>query len=133
MKPNSGYTRDPFLPTELEGKIYGLGSNDAGASVVSLWTVFLSFARLESLNYNLIFAATAEEEISGKNGIETLIPFFVKEKNVTCALVGEPTEMQMAVAEKGLLVLDCVMLGRAGHAARDPGGPAHERRVDGVG
>ena len=118
VKPNTGYTRDPFLASEEEGKIYGLGSNDAGASVVSLLATFRHFNEEPDLNYNLVYAASAEEEISGLNGIEILLKSLPK---IDCAIVGEPTGMQMAVAEKGLLVLDCTMHGRSGHAARDEG------------
>ncbi|NDG83476.1 MAG: M20/M25/M40 family metallo-hydrolase [Proteobacteria bacterium] len=123
VKPNSGYTRDPFTPEERDGKLFGLGSNDAGASVVAMLSAFRHFYERKDLRYNLVYAATAEEEISGKNGIEALLPEF---KNfgipsIDCALVGEPTGMQMAVAEKGLLVLDCVAIGKSGHAARDEG------------
>jgi acetylornithine deacetylase len=123
VKPNSGYTLDPFTPTEKEGCLFGLGSNDAGASVVSLLTAFRHFYTRTDLSYNLIYAATAEEEISGKNGIEALLPHLKEQGLATpdCALVGEPTGMQMAVAEKGLLVLDCVAIGKSGHAARDEG------------
>ncbi len=123
VKPNSGYTLDPFNPSESDGKLYGLGSNDAGASVVGLFSAFRYFADRTDLKFNLIFAPTAEEEISGKNGIEALLPHFAENgiENIHSALVGEPTGMQMAVAEKGLLVLDCVAMGRAGHAARDEG------------
>jgi acetylornithine deacetylase len=118
VKPNKGYTLDPFSPIEKEGKFFGLGSNDAGGSLVSLIAVFLYFYSKENLKYNLILAATAEEEISGHNGIESLLPQLDK---IDFALVGEPTQMQMAVAEKGLMVLDCISTGRAGHAARDEG------------
>jgi acetylornithine deacetylase len=118
VKPNKGYTRDPFLPIEEVGKLYGLGSNDAGGSLVSLIAAFLHFHDLENLNYNLIIAATAEEEISGHNGIEALLPML---GNIDSAIVGEPTQMQMAVAERGLVVLDCLAEGKAGHAARDEG------------
>lgn len=118
VKPNKGYTLDPFSPLEKEGKLFGLGSNDAGGCLVSLIAVFLYFYGKEDLKYNLVLAATAEEEISGHNGIEALLPQIGK---VDCALVGEPTKMQMAVAEKGLMVLDCTATGRAGHAAREEG------------
>ncbi len=118
VKPSSGYTRDPFTATINDGKLYGLGSNDAGGSVVGLIATFLHFNERADLNYNLIIAITAEEEISGKNGIEALLPQL---GTLNCGIVGEPTGMQMAVAEKGLLVLDCVAMGRAGHAARDEG------------
>ncbi len=118
VRPNKGYTLDPFSPLEKDGKLFGLGSNDAGGCLVSLIAVFLYFYAKEGLKYNLVLAATAEEEISGHNGIEALLPQIGK---VDCALVGEPTQMQMAVAEKGLMVLDCTVTGKAGHAAREEG------------
>ena len=118
VKPNKAYTLDPFSPVEKDGKLFGLGSNDAGGSLVSLIAVFLYFYPQENLKYNLVFAATAEEEISGKNGIEVLIP---QMPAIDCGIVGEPTQMQMAVAERGLLVLDVTATGVAGHAARDEG------------
>jgi acetylornithine deacetylase len=122
VKPNSGYTFDPFVANESEGKIFGLGSNDAGGCVVALLAAFDHFYARTDLTHNLIFAATAEEEISGKNGIESLLPLLNAEgATIVGAIVGEPTGMQMAVAEKGLLVLDCVATGRSGHAARDEG------------
>lgn len=133
VKPNKQYTRDPFKATVEDGKLYGLGSNDAGGCLVSLIATFIHFYNLQSLQYNLILAATAEEEISGKNGIELLLndkaflnatstlqtPFRAGASWV--AIVGEPTLMNMAVAEKGLLVLDCTAYGKAGHAAREEG------------
>jgi acetylornithine deacetylase len=118
VKPNAGYSRDPFAPSELEGKLYGLGSNDAGGCLVSLLAAFLNFYDKTNLPFNMVFAATAEEEISGSDGLELVFPEL---KNVTCAIVGEPTQMQLAVAEKGLLVLDCFTRGKAGHAAREEG------------
>ena len=118
VKPNKSYTLDPFLPLEKEGKLFGLGSNDAGGPLVSLIATFLHFYNQEKLKYNIILAATAEEEISGKNGIESLLPHLPK---IDCAIVGEPTQMQMAVAEKGLMVLDCIAQGKPGHAARNEG------------
>ena len=118
VKPNKGYTLDPFSPLENENKLFGLGSNDAGGALVSLIASFLHYYESENLKYNLIIAASAEEEISGKNGIEALLPNL---GNINCAIVGEPTQMQMAVAEKGLLVIDCVTEGKAGHAAREEG------------
>lgn len=118
VKPNKGYTLDPFAPIEKEGKLFGLGSNDAGGSLVSLIAAFLYFYERENLKYNLVLAATAEEEISGHNGIESLLPQLGA---IGFAIVGEPTQMQMAVAEKGLMVLDCVANGKAGHAAREEG------------
>ena len=118
VKPNKGYTLDPFSPLENENKLFGLGSNDAGGALVSLIATFLHYYESENLKYNLIIAASAEEEISGKNGIEALLPNL---GNIDCAIVGEPTQMQMAVAEKGLLVIDCVTEGKAAHAAREEG------------
>jgi acetylornithine deacetylase len=118
VKPNAGYTLDPFSPIIKDGKLFGLGSNDAGASLVSLLHVFLHYYNDSSLAYNLIFAGTAEEEISGKNGIECLVPELPA---IDCAIIGEPTVMQLAVAERGLMVLDVVVPGVAGHAARGEG------------
>ncbi|MEO6327824.1 MAG: M20 family metallo-hydrolase [Ginsengibacter sp.] len=118
VKPNSGYTLDPFDPGERDGKLFGLGSNDAGGCLVSLIATFLNFYNKENLQYNIILTATAEEEISGHNGIEILFPRLPK---IDFAIVGEPTQMRMAVAEKGLLVLDCKAFGKAGHAAREEG------------
>lgn len=118
VKPNKQYSLNPFVPIVIEEKLFGLGSNDAGGALVSLLTAFLYFFEYENLNYNLIFAASAEEEISGNNGIEALLPLLGE---VKFGIVGEPTQMQMAVAEKGLLVLDCISIGKAGHAARGEG------------
>ncbi|MGC3977054.1 MAG: M20 family metallo-hydrolase [Paludibacteraceae bacterium] len=117
VKPVSGWTIDPFSATETNGKIYGVGSNDAGASVVSLFEAFCILNKTK-LPYNLIYLASAEEEISGKNGIEWAMKKLPK---IDLAVIGEPTNMKMAIAEKGLMVLDCVVYGKAGHAARDEG------------
>ncbi|MBX3256350.1 MAG: M20 family metallo-hydrolase [Chitinophagaceae bacterium] len=124
VRPNKGYTLDPFNPVEKDGKLYGLGSNDAGGALVALIATFLFYYEEKDLLYNIVFAASAEEEISGKNGIELLlqhISFNPPGRTWAVAIVGEPTKMQMAVAEKGLLVLDCMANGRAGHAAREEG------------
>ena len=118
VKPNKAYTLDPFEPIEKDGKLYGLGSNDAGGSLVALLSVFLYFFHEEHLSHNVLFAATAEEEISGKNGIEILLS---KLPPIGAGIVGEPTQMNMAVAERGLLVLDVTANGKAGHAAREEG------------
>lgn len=118
VKPNKGYTVDPFSPIEKDGKLYGLGSNDAGGCLVSLIAVFLHYYEKENLKCNFVFAGTAEEEISGHNGIEALLPHL---GNIDFGIVGEPTLLNMAVAEKGLMVLDCTTTGRAGHAAREEG------------
>jgi acetylornithine deacetylase len=118
VKPNASYTLDPFGPLEKDGKLYGLGSNDAGGCLVSLMAVFLHFYNARNLRYNFVLAATAEEEISGREGLEMLIPHLPP---INFAIVGEPTQMQMAIAEKGLMVVDCVAHGKAGHAAREEG------------
>ncbi|MCK9342539.1 MAG: M20 family metallo-hydrolase [Massilibacteroides sp.] len=118
VKPVEAWTKDPFTPEEdADGKLYGLGSNDDGASVVSLYATFCQLADTEQ-SYNLIFLASAEEEVSGKNGIEAVLPLLPP---ITFAVVGEPTGMRPAVAEKGLMVLDCIAKGKAGHAAREEG------------
>lgn len=118
VKPVQGWRKDPFTPRlEPNGKLYGLGSNDAGASVVSLLQAFLTLCRTTQ-KYNLIYLASCEEEVSGREGIESVLPQLPP---VSFALVGEPTEMQPAIAEKGLMVLDVTATGRSGHAARDEG------------
>jgi acetylornithine deacetylase len=131
VKPNKGYTLDPFAPTIQDGKLYGLGSNDAGGPLVSLITAFLHFYNRPGMKYNLVLGATAEEEISGPNGVEAMLASpvfldFVKENNSSpfknwSGIVGEPTLLRMAVAERGLMVLDCTAHGKAGHAAREEG------------
>lgn len=118
VKPNANYTLNPFSPIISDGKLYGLGSNDAGASLVSLLTTFLHFYEIENLHYNIVFVASAEEENSGLNGIELVLPEIGA---IEFAIVGEPTQMHMAIAEKGLMVLDCTVKGKAGHAAREEG------------
>lgn len=118
IKPNSGYTRDPFDAKIEDGKLYGLGSNDAGGCLVSLIAVFLYFYDKKNLKYNFCLAATAEEEISGINGLELIIPELGQ---LDFGIVGEPTLMQLAIAERGLMVLDCTAYGKAGHAAREEG------------
>ena len=118
VKPNKGYTRDPFQAKISEGKIFGLGSNDAGGSLVSLISCFVYFYAKKDLKYNLILLASAEEENSGAHGIRSMVPLMPE---IDFAIVGEPTEMQLAVAEKGLLVLDCYAHGEAGHAAHSKG------------
>lgn len=118
VKPVLSWSRDPFEPSVENDKLYGLGSNDAGASLVSLAVVFLHYYYIKEKPFNLIFIASAEEEISGKLGIESAIP---KLGNIDLGIVGEPTQMQMAVAEKGLMVIDGLASGQTGHAARDEG------------
>lgn len=118
VKPNPQYTRDPFEPRIEDGKLYGLGSNDAGGALVSLIAAFTAFYDRSDLSANLIIAATAEEEISGVNGIESILGLLPP---IQFAIVGEPTFTNLAIAEKGLLVLDCTAHGKAGHAAREEG------------
>jgi acetylornithine deacetylase len=118
VKPNKEYTREPFSPFEHDGKIYGLGSNDAGASLVSLLATFLFYYEHQNLPYNIVFVASAEEEISGQDGIELVLPLL---PSISFGIVGEPTQLEMAIAERGLLVLEVVATGKAGHAAREEG------------
>ena len=118
VKPNPQYTLDPFEPMIRDGRLYGLGSNDAGGCLVSLLATFVYFYDRRDLQYNVVFAATAEEEISGTGGIEYTLPYLPA---IDCAIVGEPTLLQLAVAERGLMVLDCISHGKAGHAARNEG------------
>lgn len=118
VRPNPAYTRDPFA-ADIEGdRLYGLGSNDAGASAVALIAAFLHFQDSDTLKYNLCIALTAEEEIGGHNGMEAIFPELGP---LEFAIVGEPTGMQLAIAERGLMVVDCVARGKAGHAAREEG------------
>lgn len=118
VKPNPSWTLNPFNPLIKDGKLYGLGSNDAGGCLVSLIATFCYFYYRTDLKYNLIIAATAEEEISGREGLEIVTPELPL---IEFAIVGEPTQMHLAVAEKGLLVLDCTAHGKSGHAARNEG------------
>ena len=129
VKPNKGYTMDPFTPVEKDGKIFGLGSNDAGGCLVSLIATFLHYYHQDNLKYNVVFAASAEEEISGVNGIELVLPYL---GNINFGIVGEPTKLEMAVAERGLMVIDCTAQGRAGHAARNEGENALYKAIDDI-
>lgn len=117
VKPNSGYTKNPHQAIVEDGKLFGLGSNDAGGSLVSLISAFCHFIR-KDLPFNLLLIASAEEEISGANGISSVISQLPEAE---LAIVGEPTLMRLAVAEKGLLVIDAKIHGKAGHAAREEG------------
>jgi acetylornithine deacetylase len=126
VKPNSGYTRNPFDAVIQSGKLFGLGSNDAAGALMCLYAVFKQIIHEKDLPFNLVFAATAEEEISGTNGIESII---AKLGKIDFAIVGEPTQMQMAVAEKGLLVIDCITYGKSGHAAQQEGDNAIYRAL----
>ncbi len=114
VKPNNGYTKNPFKAIIENGKLYGLGSNDAGGCLVSLLATFTYFYLKENLKYNIIFAGTAEEESSGINGLNSLLPILPK---IDVAIVGEPTLMQLAIAEKGLVVFDAEIKGTPSHAA----------------
>lgn len=118
VKPNIQYTRNPFHPLIIGDKLYGLGSNDAGGCLVSLLATFLHFYERHDLAYNLCYTATAEEETSGENGLKLILPEL---GHLDFAIVGEPTLMNLAVAERGLMVLDCIATGKAGHAAREEG------------
>lgn len=128
VKPVNGWRKHPFTPKAENGKIYGLGSNDAGASVVSLFQTYRHLSATEQA-YNLIFLASCEEEVSGKNGIESVLPQLPP---IDLGIVGEPTEMQPAIAEKGLMVLDVAARGKAGHAARDEGENAIYKVLDDI-
>jgi acetylornithine deacetylase len=129
VKPAKGYTIDPFTPIEEGDKLFGLGSNDAGGPLVSLLATFIYFYERNDLPFNLIFAATAEEEISGKNGLLIVLPEIAP---VDFAIIGEPTQMQLAIAEKGLMVLDCYAYGKSGHAAREEGENALYKALDDI-
>jgi acetylornithine deacetylase len=118
VQPNSAYTRNPFSPDLEDGKLFGLGSNDAGGCLVSLIACFIHFYEQENLKYNICLATTSEEEISGNNGLELIVPDLGP---LEFAIVGEPTLMDLAIAERGLMVIDCVSHGKAGHAAREEG------------
>jgi len=118
VKPNKSWTLDPFEALVADDKLFGLGSNDAGGCLVSLIATFCYFYERQDLTFNIVMAATAEEEISGKEGLEIVMPELPE---ISFAIVGEPTEMHLAVAEKGLLVLDCTAKGKSGHAAREEG------------
>ena len=114
VKPNKGYKNDPFNSKKENGKLYGLGSNDAGGALVSLIAVFTYYYNKKDLKYNLIVLASAEEECSGENGIASIIPILPK---IDFAIIGEPTLMKMAIAERGLIVFDMKIKGTSSHAA----------------
>lgn len=117
VKPASGYTRDPFTPEIEDGCLYGLGSNDDGGSLIALLETYSRLIQKEQ-PYRLIFSATAEEEVSGKGGLDLILPELGR---IDFGVMGEPTGMRMAVAERGLMVLDCTAYGKSGHAARNEG------------
>ncbi len=114
VKPNQGYTNNPYEAIVQDGKLFGLGSNDAGGCLVSLLATFVYFHAQENLSHNIVMVASAEEESSGQNGLNSVLKHLPE---IDCAIVGEPTLMQLAIAEKGLLVLDIVIKGTASHAA----------------
>jgi len=126
VRSGKGWTYEPFKATVEDDRLTGLGSNDAGASVVALLGAFRYFYHVENLPYNLIFCASAEEEISGPNGVASVLDQLGK---INLAIVGEPTQMHVAIAEKGLIVLDCEAKGKAGHAARNEGVNAIDKAI----
>jgi len=129
VKPNKGYTKDPFNPEVSEGKLYGLGSNDAGGCLVSLMATFTYFYDRNDLNYNMVMVASAEEESSGLNGLNSILQNIPP---IDFAIIGEPTLMQLAIAEKGLLVLDCEAKGTSGHAAHGIGDNAIYKAIEDI-
>ena len=129
VKPNKGYKKDPHQAEVIDGKIYGLGSNDAGGCLVSLIVTFIYFYKQNDLNYNLILLASAEEENSGNKGIRSMLPVMPE---IDFAIIGEPTLMDLAIAEKGLLVLDCYAHGTAGHAAHVRGDNAIYKAIKAI-
>lgn len=128
VKPVAGWSKHPFTPIVEGDTIYGLGSNDDGASLVTMLQVFYQICQTPQ-KYNTVFLASAEEEVSGKNGIEAVFPLLPP---ISCAIIGEPTGMQPAIAEKGLMVLDCVASGVAGHAARNEGVNAIYKAIEDI-
>lgn len=129
VKPVKGWQRDPFTPVQEGDHLYGLGSNDAGGAAVSMLAAFLHLSRLPKLPFRLIVAITAEEEISGSNGVASILPKLGK---IDLAVVGEPTSLDLAVAERGLIVIDCKAKGKAGHAAREEGENALYKALDDI-
>ena len=131
VRPAAGYTRNPYEPSVEGDRLYGLGSNDAGASVVAMTTAFLALPR--QLTFNVILAITAEEEVGGENGIRALLPHLeVQGLRPDCAIVGEPTGLDAAIGERGLVVLDCRTAGVAGHTARGEGINAIYRAIEDI-
>ena len=128
VKPASGYTRDPFTPEIEDGCLYGLGSNDDGGSLVALLVTYSRLTQKEQ-PYRLIFSATAEEEVSGKGGLDLILPELGR---IDFGVMGEPTGMRMAVAERGLMVLDCTAYGKSGHAARNEGVNAIYKAIEDI-
>lgn len=128
VKPASGYTRDPFTPEIEDGSLYGLGSNDDGGSLIALLETYSRLIQKEQ-PYRLIFSATAEEEVSGKGGLDLILPELGR---IDFGVMGEPTGMRMAVAERGLMVLDCTAYGKSGHAARNEGVNAIYKAIEDI-
>ncbi len=128
VKPASGYTRDPFTPEIEDGCLYGLGSNDDGGSLIALLETYSRLIQKEQ-PYRLIFSATAEEEVSGKGGLDLILPELDR---IDFGVMGEPTGMRMAVAERGLMVLDCTAYGKSGHAARNEGVNAIYKAIEDI-
>lgn len=128
VKPASGYTRDPFTPEIEDGCLYGLGSNDDGGSLIALLETYSRLIQKEQ-PYRLIFSATAEEEVSGKGGLDLILPELGL---IDFGVMGEPTGMRMAVAERGLMVLDCTAYGKSGHAARNEGVNAIYKAIEDI-
>jgi len=129
VKPNKGYTKNPLNPKIIDGKLYGLGSNDAGGCLVSLLATFTYFYSKSDLNYNFVIVASAEEESSGPNGLNSMLKIIPE---IDFAIIGEPTLMQLAIAEKGLLVLDCEAKGISGHAAHGIGDNAIHNAIEDI-
>lgn len=131
VRPASGWQRDPFAPTLEDDRLYGLGSNDCGGGLMALMQTFLHYERqdADACAYNLVYLASAEEEVSGKNGIESALPLL---PHIDFAVVGEPTGLQPAIAEKGLMVIDATAHGRSGHAAREEGDNALYHALDDI-
>ena len=128
VKPASGYTRDPFTPEIEDGCLYGLGSNDDGGSLIALLETYSRLIQKEQ-PYRLIFSATAEEEVSGKGGLDLILSELGR---IDFGVMGEPTGMRMAVAERGLMVLDCTAYGKSGHAARNEGVNAIYKAIEDI-
>ncbi len=129
VKPSHGYTRDPYKAEVIDGKLYGLGSNDDGGSLVALLEAY-SILSSKPQPYRLVYAATAEEEVCGKGGFDL---FLSEVGKIDFGVIGEPTGMNMAVAEKGLMVFDCVARGKSGHAARNEGVNAIYEALEDIG
>ncbi len=129
VKPNKDYSFDPFDPVIQSDMLFGLGSNDAGGAVVSLLMCFEQLYGIRDSKYNICLALTAEEEISGSNGLELILPELGE---LEFAIIGEPTQMKMAIAERGLIVLDCLVKGKAGHAAQNTGENAIYKAIDDI-